>query len=399
MQKLNTLLAGILLSASFAWAEQTIQTELTAPTSESTQQLMAQVEQLIDSYYVDEVDKRKLLDGAIKGMLSTLDPNSTYLTEQSLEMLRSSNRGHYYGYGIEVSTSGDQVEIVTPLEGSSAAAAGILPGDILLRVDELVADPSDMEPLISYIKQASTADRSLLLTLQRHSNLQPLQFELAPSPITVSSSRSLVLADQVGYLRISSFNRRTAIEVRRSAFALSKLPLKGLVLDLRNNPGGLLDSAVRIADIFIDDGTIVTTHGRFNAANSDYQATSFHLFAQLPMVVLINQGSASAAEIVAGALQDHGRAQLMGQRSFGKGTVQSLIPLVDDGGAIKLTTAHYATPNGTFIDQKGIEPDFSITLADEQQEDIVIGLNLENQWTDDPQIFAAYDYIMDNQSR
>ncbi|WP_298440840.1 S41 family peptidase [uncultured Ferrimonas sp.] len=394
MSHLSTLLVGILFLSPFAWAEQDLQTELTAPTSEQTLQLLSSVQQLVDDYYVDEVDKQQLLDGALKGMLEVLDPHSSYLRPQTLALLRDNNRGHYYGYGLEVAVEEGQIRIITPLDGSSAAAAGVLPGDVLLQVDELTASADNLDPLIAYIKQASLNDRSLKLVLQRPNATEPIQFQVAPSAIDIATSASRLLAQEVGYLKISSFNSRTAFEVRLAARQLQQQQLKGLVLDLRNNPGGLLDSAVQIADMFLSQGTIVTTHGRFFDANSDYHATEYNLFGDLPVVVLINQGSASAAEIVAGALQDQGRAKLLGERSYGKGTVQSLIPLMGHGGAVKLTTARYATPNGTFIDQQGIKPDLPVALAAATEDDIVTNLSLSNQWTDDPQLFAAYDYLL-----
>ncbi|SHI01601.1 S41 family peptidase [Ferrimonas marina] len=387
------LLLGLLLVITSVLAQQEHHRDETAPTQDDTRQLLFAVEQLIDAYYVDTVDRQALLDGALKGMLEVLDPHSSYLNTQTLDLLRENNQGHYYGYGLEVAVDDDHIRVITPLMGSAAEAAGVLPGDILLQVDELKVEPRNLDPLVAYIKQASQEDRDLQVVLQRRSAEQPLEFRLAPSQIEIHTSESAALPEQVGYLRIASFNQRTAQEVRLAARELQLQPLSGLVVDLRNNPGGLLDAAVEVADMFLTEGVIVTTHGRYLDANQRYLATEYNLFGTVPVVVLINQGSASAAEILAGALQDHQRATLVGERSYGKGTVQSLIPLLEPGGAIKLTTARYATPDGRFIDEVGIEPDLAIPLADHELEDIVNNIKELETWKDDQQLYAAYDLL------
>ncbi len=394
MSPIKTLLVGILLLSPYGDAKQNPQTDLTAPTLDRNQQLLMRVQHLIDQFYVESVEPQALLDGALKGMLEVLDGHSGYLQPQTLALLQDNNRGHYYGYGIEVAADDDQIRIITPLAGSTAAAAGVQPGDILLQVDDLVASAKQLEPLVAYIKQSSIDDRTIRLVLQRSPKEPPLRLQIAPAPITVNSSSWEVLDEQVGYIKISSFTHRTASEVRRGAQAFAQLPLSGLVLDLRNNPGGLLESAVQVADMFLKEGIIVTTHGRFYEANTDYHANRLTFFNGLPTVVLINQGSASAAEILAGALQDRGRATLMGERTYGKGTVQSLIPLVGYGGAIKLTTAHYATPKGTFIDQHGIMPDMPLSIP--PKVNIVRTMETPWQWKHDPQLFAAFDYLTED---
>ncbi|WP_156904855.1 S41 family peptidase [Ferrimonas senticii] len=395
MKRLSSLLVGILLWCPSVWATQNLQTELTAPTSEQTQQLLNSVQRLIDSHYVDEVDRQRLLEGALKGMLEQLDPHSSYLSPQTLSLMRENNRGHYYGYGLEVAVEDQQIRVVTPLAGSSAAAAGVLPGDVLLQVDDLIATPANLEPLIAYIKQSSRNDHTVQLQLQRETMTEPLLLSVAPSTIDIQTSHSELLDPQIGYLKIHAFNQRTAAEVRSAARAFAEQPLQGLVLDLRNNPGGLLNAAVQIVDMFMEEGLIVSTHGRSYDADNDFYASGYALFPQLPVAILINQGSASAAEIVAGALQDHGRATLVGQRSYGKGTVQSLIPLMGQRGAIKLTTARYATPNGTFIDKVGIAPDVTVTFAPDPDNAIVADSIAQNRWTNDPQLLAAYQLLSD----
>ncbi len=389
----TALLVGLLFTAWLSWAGQELHKDAAAPTPEHLQQLLGDVTELIRDYYVDEVPEQALLDGALRGMLEALDPHSTYLSPTTLALLRDNNRGHYYGYGLEVTVDEERIRVITPLGGSSAEAAGVLPGDILLQVDDLIASADNLDPLIAYIKRSSLEDRRLLVTLARQDSPAPLQIRLSPSQIQITSSSSDTLPNNIGYLRISSFSQRTVYEVRDAALRLQRTPLAGLVVDLRNNPGGLLDAAVQVADMFLSSGTIVTTTGRFYDANSEYRASGFALFGDVPLVVLINQGSASAAEILAGALKDNERALLVGERSYGKGTVQSLIPLAGQGGAIKLTTARYATPNGQEIDQIGIEPDLVIPLDDQQLEDIVSGIDELSSWQNDRQLLAAYDLL------
>ncbi|MBY5993398.1 S41 family peptidase [Ferrimonas balearica] len=395
MRRVTPFLVGLLLCTTVAAQE--LHKDAASPTTQDTLALVEAVQDLIQDYYVDDVDQQALLDGAMKGMLEVLDPHSTYLRPHTLSLLRDNNRGHYYGYGLEVSVDEGQIRVVAPMANSSAEVAGVLPGDVLVKVDELEADPDDLDPMIAYIKQASLDDRALILTLEREEHPEPITLRLTPSEVEVISSQAERLPGNIGYLRISSFNQRTALEVRAAAHKLNRGPMEGLVLDLRNNPGGLLDAAVQIADMFLSEGTIVTTHGRFLDANSEYQATRFTLFEQLPVVVLINQGSASAAEILAGALQDQGRALLVGERSFGKGTVQSLIPLLANGGAVKLTTARYATPNGHFIDQQGIDPDLLVEA--EQDGDILNNNKPLVSLSDDPQLLAAYDLLQQSEGR
>ncbi|ADN77951.1 carboxyl-terminal protease [Ferrimonas balearica DSM 9799] len=392
MRRIIPFLVGLLLCASSAFAGQEYHKDAASPTQQDTQALVNAVQELIEDYYVDEVDQQALLDGALKGMLEVLDPHSTYLRPHTLSLLRDNNRGHYYGYGLEVSVDEGEIRVVSPMANSSAEYAGVQPGDVLLKVDELEADPDDLDPMIAYIKQASLDDRPVHLTLRRDSEPELLVLRLLPSEVEVVSSESHRLPGNIGYLRITSFNQRTASEIRLAAHQLSQAPLDGLVLDLRNNPGGLLDAAVQVADMFLSEGVIVTTHGRFFDANSQYSASRFTLFRDLPVVVIINEGSASAAEILAGALQDQGRALLVGERSFGKGTVQSLIPLLSGGGAIKLTTARYATPNGTFIDQQGIDPDVAVEAKEDG--DILSNNNPLLSLQDDPQLLAAYDLLV-----
>ncbi|BDY07049.1 S41 family peptidase [Ferrimonas sp. YFM] len=391
MPQLFALLVGILFVFSPQAEEHR---EVAAPTLEEAQELIVTVQDIVEYYYVDQVDRRAMIEGALKGLFESLDPHSTYLTPQTLELLREANDGHYYGYGIEVSIDEGVVQVITPLAHSSAHYAGIKPGDILVRVDDLPATPDTMDKLIQYIKTASREDRTLTLTLKREKAPMPLTVSLQPSNITIDSTQFRSLPHQVGYLKINSFNRQTTDEVARFSSRIRQEGLTQLILDLRNNPGGMFDSAVQIADMFLDAGLIVSTHGRFLDANNDYYASDAAPLGQLEVVVLINEGSASAAEILAGALKDHQKATLFGQTSFGKGTVQSLIPLLGQQGAIKLTTARYATPNGTFIDKKGIDPDIQVLLENSVEKPIMAESEMNGQWLQDSQLAAAYEWLL-----
>ncbi|TKB55043.1 S41 family peptidase [Ferrimonas aestuarii] len=391
MSRVYALLVGILLTLPVSAKEHR---EVATPTVEEVQQLLSSVQDLVEYYYVDSVDRQKMVEGALKGMLTSLDPHSTYLSEQTLELLREANRGHYYGYGIEVSVEEGQIQVITPLAHSSAALAGVMPGDILMQVDHIVATPESLDELIHYIKASSQDDKALQVTLSRNSTDDPVIVMLEPSNITIDSAQFFELGNQVAYVQITSFNRQTATQVAQFARQMKALGNQQLVLDLRNNPGGLFDSAVQIADMFLSSGLIVSTHGRFLDANSDYYASDSMLFDNIEVVILINEGSASAAEILAGALKDHDRATLMGQQSFGKGTVQSLIPLLSEQGAIKLTTARYATPSGEFINKVGITPDINVLVEKSTKPHIMTAQQAKENWQKDSQLYAAYDWLL-----
>ncbi|USD37558.1 MULTISPECIES: S41 family peptidase [Ferrimonas] len=391
MSRIGALLVGILFAFTVNAQEHK---EVAPPTLEEAQQLLITVQDIVDYYYVDSVDRQAMLEAALKGIFESLDPHSTYLTPQTLQLLREANNGHYYGYGIEVSIEEDQIQVIAPLAHSAADYAGVKPGDILVKVDDLTASPDTIDTLIRYIKTASKEDRSLSLVLSRRNLAEPVTVLLQPSNISINSALFFELPQQVGYLQITNFNRQTAEEVATVADRMQQQGYQQLILDLRNNPGGMFDAAVQVADMFLQSGLIVSTHGRFLDANNDYYASENSLFQQMKVGVLINEGSASAAEILAGALQDHRRATVFGQTSFGKGTVQSLIPLMGQQGAIKLTTARYATPNGTFIDKQGISPDVSVLLENEKETPIMENTDISGRWQQDSQLAAAYEWVL-----
>ncbi len=306
--------------------------------------------------YVEEVSEEELLNHAIEGMMQSLDDHSDYLSARDFEALQSSTTGEFGGIGIELGLVGGYFTIIAPIDDTPAARAGLLAGD---RIEQINAEPvkgKRLDDLIDALRGAP----GTTLTLHIRRDAETLkEVELTRDKIAVASVRGRLLEPDIGYLRISQFQDRTSlhmVEVLEDLTAEAAAPLEGLVIDLRNNPGGTLQSSVEVADHFLEDGLIVYTEGRLPSSFAKYRATRGDLLEGMPIVVLINSGSASASEIVAGALQDHGRAQLMGSTSYGKGSVQSVLPLHKDQ-AIKITTAYYFTPNGRSIHEIGIEPD------------------------------------------
>lgn len=311
--------------------------------------------------YVEEIDDSTLLEYAIQGMLMSLDPHSVYLTKDAFEDLQSNTTGEFSGLGLEVGMEDGYVKIIAPIDGSPAAEAGLQTGDIILKLDNQPVKGMSLNEAIDEMRGPKGSE--IQLTIGRPGETEPFEVTLKRDTIKVASVRERELEPGYGYIRIAQFQNQTGEDVR---IALDKLKekggLKGLVLDLRNNPGGVLRASVDVADLFMDGGLVVYTEGRL--ANSDvrYEAQPADSTDGIPMVVLINGGSASASEIVAGALQDHGRAVIMGTNSFGKGSVQTVLP-ISESRAVKLTTALYFTPNGRSIQASGIEPDIQVERA------------------------------------
>ncbi|HUN27652.1 MAG TPA: S41 family peptidase [Steroidobacteraceae bacterium] len=321
-------------------------------------QLLAEVYERIKRDYVDEVDDHKLLDDAIRGMVSGLDSHSAFLDSEQFEEIRLSTMGSYPGVGIEVAADGSAVKILHPIQGSPAARAGIRAGDLIARIDG-VAVGSDVVGAIEKLRgEAGTIVR---LTVRRPSTGEVHEYTLKRTEVEVHSVEQVPLEPGFGYVRITGFSETTPQDLDRAIAQLNRQSprgLKGLVLDLRNNPGGVLESGVAVADAFLDHGVIVTADGRTPDARFEMDATPGDVLNGAPLVVLVNSGTASAAEIVAGALKDHGRAELIGHRTYGKGTVQTVMPL--SRGALKLTTSRYFTPSGASIHEKGILPDLAV---------------------------------------
>ena len=311
--------------------------------------------------YVEEIDDSTLLEYAIQGMLMGLDPHSVYMTKDAFDDLQSNTSGEFSGLGIEVGMKDGFVTIISPIDGSPAAEAGLQSGDVILKLDGMTVKGQSLSESIQIMRGEKGSE--LELTIGRPGNSQPFTVTLIRDTIRVAGVRERWLEPGYAYIRIAQFQKRTGEDVSKSLEKLEeKEPLKGLVLDLRNNPGGVLRASVDVAGLFIDGGTVVYTEGRLDNAEVSYKATQGDRTKGIPVVVLINGGSASASEIVAGALQDHGRAVLMGTKSFGKGSVQTILPL-SDSRAVKLTTALYFTPSGRSIQAQGIAPDILVERA------------------------------------
>ena len=311
---------------------------------------------IVRKNYVDEVETKELVKGAIRGMLGALDPHSAYLTEDLYKELQTETQGRFGGLGIEVTVRDGILTVVSPIEDSPAARVGIQTGDQIFKIeDELTQDMG----LIEAVKRLRGPKGSRVkISVKRKGSPKLLTFEIVRDVIKVRSVRAYQLQPGFAYVRLAQFQESTAADMRT---AIEKLrpqagALKGLILDLRNNPGGLLTQSVKVSDLFLDSGLIVYTDGRLGHQKQKFSANKEGTWTDFPMVVLVNSGSASASEIVAGALQDHKRAIVLGTRTFGKGSVQTILPL-DDRSALRLTTAKYFTPNGRSIQAKGIEPD------------------------------------------
>lgn len=311
--------------------------------------------------YVEPVSDKKLLEDAIRGMLSGLDPHSAYLVDEEYKELQEGTTGQFGGLGIEVGMENGFVKVVSPIDDTPAQKAGIKSGDLIVRLDDKPVKGMTLAEAVKLMR--GEPGSQIVLTVVREGAEAPLKFELTRDIIKVRSVKSRLLEKNYGYLRISSFQSGTGEGLVDAIDELKKeneAPLKGIVLDLRNNPGGVLNAAVDVSDAFIQSGLIVYTEGRIKNSEMRFNATPDDVINGAPIVVLINGGSASASEIVAGALQDHKRAIIMGEKSFGKGSVQTILP-TSNGGAVKLTTARYFTPSGRSIQAEGIEPD--VTLA------------------------------------
>ncbi|HET6628540.1 MAG TPA: S41 family peptidase [Woeseiaceae bacterium] len=323
--------------------------------------LFAEVMDRVKHDYVRPVDDQELLESAIRGMVSGLDPHSEFLDPEEYRDIRISTSGHYSGVGIEVSTRDNVLTVIAPIDDTPAQRAGIRSGDTILSVDGVAVDPDQLHDTIERMR--GRPGTRVSLTVERADAGEPLRFTLERESILLASVRHELLDAAVGYARISQFNETTPDELRDAIDALESAAhdrygrgLSGLVIDLRNNPGGMLDAAVAVADMFLDDGVIVTADGRTPQARFIRRASEGDVLDGASMVVLVNEGSASASEIVAGALQDHRRALILGTTTFGKGLVQTVMPL-SEGRALKLTTSRYYTPSGDSINHKGILPD------------------------------------------
>jgi len=316
----------------------------------------------IHQSYVEDVDDKTLLENAIRGMLSGLDPHSSYLDAKSFEDLQTNTTGEFGGLGLEVGIENGFIKVISPLDDTPAQKAGIEAGDLIIKIDGKPVKGLGLNEAVDAMRGPRGSE--IELTIVREGLRQPFDVKLKRDIIKVQSVKSRSLESGFGYVRIAQFQANTGTDFRKAVEKLKteNKGLKGLVLDLRNNPGGVLQSSVDVADAFIREGLIVYTEGRLPTSKSRYYATDDDITNGTPLVVLINGGSASASEIVAGALQDHKRAVVMGTESFGKGSVQTVVPL-SENSAIKLTTARYYTPSGRSIQAHGIVPDIIVERA------------------------------------
>ena len=325
--------------------------------------LFGDVFERVRTDYVEEVNDADLIENAINGMLTALDPHSRFLNAKNFQEMQVQTKGEFGGLGIEVTMENGLVKVISPIDDTPASRAGVQSGDLITLIDGEAVQGLNLEQAVERMR--GPVDSTILITIQRAGVEQPIELKITRAVIKVRSVRARLEGDDIAYVRITSFTERTSDDLERSLKELLDKQgdkIKGVVLDLRNNPGGLLDQAVQVSDDFLDKGEVVSTRGRRPDSIQRFNARKGDIAANRPMVVLINSGSASASEIVAGALQDHRRAVLLGTRSFGKGSVQTIIPLGGQG-AIRLTTARYYTPSGRSIQAKGIDPDILVEQA------------------------------------
>jgi len=368
MRKVLPLLLGAVLGAGLATlaTKTPVFPEGTARAAASDTyrnlNLFGDVFEKIRSDYVEKPDEQKLVEAAINGMLGSLDPHSSYMDAKSFRDMQVQTRGEFGGLGIEVTQEDGLIKVVAPIDDTPAARAGILSGDIISAIDGENVQGLSLNQAVD--KMRGAPDTSVTLRILRGSNKDPQDIKVTRAVIQIKSVREHQEGDDIGYIRITQFNEQTFEGVRAAIQKFQNdIPaakFKGYILDLRNNPGGLLDQSIAVVNCFLDRGEIVSTRGRNADETMRYNARPGDLSKGKPVVVLINGGSASASEIVAGALQDHKRATILGTRSFGKGSVQTIIPLGQNNGAVRLTTARYYTPAGRSIQAKGIDPDVTV---------------------------------------
>jgi carboxyl-terminal processing protease len=351
---------GAFSGAGVAWA----QDEGSKPDTYELLDSFGEVFERIRNDYVEEVEDEELLEAAIQGMLRNLDPHSTYLNQKNFQSIRQQTRGEFGGLGIEVTLDETgYVRVVAPIDDTPAFRAGIQSGDLITELDGVAVQGLTLGEAVEKMRGEVGSD--IVLTILRGEK-EPFKATVTRDRIKVQSVRHRIEGGDIGYLRISSFTGQTQSGLDKSIAAIKEEAgddLKGFILDLRSNPGGLLDQAISVSDTFLEKGEVVSTRGRDPENAQRYHATPGDQIDGLPLIVLINGGSASASEIVAGALQDHGRAIVLGTQSFGKGSVQTIMPLSRPGTAIKLTTQRYYTPSGRSIQQKGISPDILVERA------------------------------------
>jgi len=328
----------------------------------------SQVLDLVETNYVKKVTRPELIDGAIVGMLQQLDPHSSFLSKDEFKEMQVSTSGEFTGIGIEISVENGRITVISPIDDTPADKAGLRAGDVLIEIEGQSTQDMSLMDAVQHIR--GPKGKPVNLTIVHKGSTKPEKYHIVREAIPIISVKSTPLDSGVLLVRVTRFNENTTTELKQAVADYTKAggELKGIILDLRNNPGGLLDQAVSVSEFFLGKGRIVTIKGRRDEQRKDFDAKTGGLEAKVPLMVIINAGSASASEIVAGALQDDKRALLVGDKSFGKGSVQTVIPL-NDGSGIKLTTALYYTPSGRSIQAEGIEPDFKVPLQQDTEKE------------------------------
>ena len=336
--------------------------------SQEPAEILADIIARVSEEYVDQIDERTLIESAIRGIIEELDNHSRYLDTLAYEDIRISTSGHYAGVGLDVALQQGQPTVVSPIENTPAERAGILAGDIVVAVDGEAVTASNFQSMVGRMR--GVAGTAVNIELQRDGSDEPLHFALLRANIEVKTVYGEHLGDGFAYIRLTGFADNTAPGLDVIAERITREAggtLRGLVLDLRNNPGGLLDSAVAVADRFLDQGLIVRGTGRIQHARFEHHATAGHALEDVPLVIIVNSGSASASEIVAGALKDHARARIVGIETYGKGSVQTVMPL-SEGRALKITTSRYILPSGRTLSGDGISPDIRIANSEPRRQ-------------------------------
>jgi carboxyl-terminal processing protease len=336
--------------------------------------LFGEVLEKINEEYVDEVDQSKSMDAAINGLLQSLDPYSAYMTPESFESMQTETSGKFGGLGIEVGMESGVVKVISPIDNTPASKAGLKAGDYIVKIDGVQVQGKSLMDAVDLMR--GLVGSSIEITVRRRGIKKALIFNITREIIQVQSVRSKLIDNNIGYIRLTSFNENSSEQIKEKIKKLNKVQnLKGYILDLRNNPGGLLSQAIKISDFFLENGEIVSTKSRKVSENRKWFAKKGDIIGGKILIVLINYGSASASEIVAGALKDHKRAILLGENSYGKGSVQSIIPLKNKG-AIRLTIAKYYLPSGKSISEVGVTPDIEVV---EGSENFKINSETDNQ--------------------
>lgn len=393
-QTLLAVLAGILIGSGVSLVREVVASRSAPPTviapHSAPHDLLEEVKERVSSEYVEALPEGRLEQAAVEGVIASLDPHSAFLDAAAYDEMRVNTAGSYTGIGIEVSAVEDRVTVVAPIEGSPAERAGVRAGDVVLAVDGVRVSGGRLSEAIERLR--GFPGSRVRLAVNRDGEPAPLTFDLERSEVHMRTVAAEPLTGGFGYTRISQFSDSTPADLDQALANLGagrQGRLRGLVLDLRGNPGGVLEAAASVADEFLEDGVIVRGEGRTPESRFELDATAGDALHGAPLVVLIDGGSASGAEIVAGALRDHERATLMGERTFGKGSVQTVIPL-RHGQALKLTTSRYYTPSGASIHERGLEPDYAVASAPPATRGAAPAV------TDDPVVQAALQYLRDS---